>query len=92
MDGVFRMGAAIPAALPFVIRLAVCPDVPVRSGLTDLVAVAAELAEPVDPEDEHAVRLREPDAHHPERARCRAVLAAHAALVPPMMSDDPPPA
>ncbi|MEU1543046.1 hypothetical protein ABZ461_34065 [Actinacidiphila glaucinigra] len=63
-----------------------------RSGLPDLVAVAAELAEPVDPEDEHAVRLREPDADQPERALCRAVLAAHAALVPPTMCDDPPPA
>ncbi|WP_329189125.1 hypothetical protein [Actinacidiphila glaucinigra] len=81
MDGVFRRGAAIPAALPFVIRLAVCPEVPVRSGLTGLVVVAAELAEPVDPENEHAVRLRGLDADHPERALCRAVLAAHAALV-----------
>ncbi|WP_326578103.1 hypothetical protein OG539_09300 [Actinacidiphila glaucinigra] len=92
LDGVFRMGAAMPAALPFVIRLAVCPDVPVRSGLADLVAVAAELAEPVDPGDERAVRLWGSDADHPERARCRAVLAAHAALVRPMMFDDAPPA
>ncbi|MET9880280.1 hypothetical protein ABZZ36_37590 [Actinacidiphila glaucinigra] len=89
MDGVFRMGAAMPAALPFVIRLAADPDVPVRSAPADLVAVAAELAEPVDPGGERAVRLWGPDADHPERARCRAVLTAHAALVRPMFEDAP---
>ncbi|MEU4098320.1 hypothetical protein [Streptomyces sp. NPDC026673] len=81
LDGVFRMGAAMPAALPFVLRLAVDPDVPVRSALLDIVAVAAELARPVDPEDERAVLLLGPDADHPERARCRAVLASHPALL-----------
>ena len=45
-DGVSRMGAAMPAAPPFVIRLAADPGVPARSEPADLVAVAAEPAEP----------------------------------------------
>ncbi|MDX2648880.1 hypothetical protein PV341_36010 [Streptomyces sp. PA03-1a] len=92
MDGVVRMGAAMAAALPFVIRLAADPEVPVRSALVDLVAVAAGLARPVDPGNERAVLLRGPDGDHPERAQCRAVLDAHGALVRTLPGDDAPPA
>ena len=42
MGGVFHLSAAMPAALPFLLRLAADPDVPVRSGLFDLVVVTAE--------------------------------------------------
>ncbi|WP_431968331.1 hypothetical protein [Actinacidiphila sp. bgisy160] len=80
----------MPVALPFVIRPAAGADVPVRSALSDLFAVAAELAEPVGAGDERAVRLWGPGADQPERAGCRAVRAAHAALVRPMPDDAPP--
>ncbi|MGW3248524.1 hypothetical protein [Streptomyces sp. NPDC001070] len=81
MDGVFRLGAAMPAALPFLLRLAADPDVKVRSALLDVVMVVTELAEPVDAENEREVLLLGSDADHPERARCRAVLSAHASLL-----------
>lgn len=92
MDGVVRMGAATAAALPFVIRPAADPEVPGRSALADLVAVAAGLARPVHPGNERAVLLRGPDGDHPERAQCRAVLDAHGALVRTLPGDDAPPA
>lgn len=82
MDGIFRLGAAMPAVLPFVLRLAVAdPRVPAVSCLVDIVVVTAGLSEPVDADNENAVRLRGCDSDHPERERCRAVFAEHAALL-----------
>lgn len=82
MDGVFRLGAAMPAALPFVLRLAAAdPPVPAFSGLLDILVVTAELSEPVDAGNENAVTFLGLDSDHPERALCRAVFAAHADLL-----------
>ncbi|MGP3634423.1 hypothetical protein ACTU45_13805 [Streptomyces sp. 24-1644] len=81
MDGVFRLSSAMPAALPFLLRLAAEPQVPARSGLMDLLVVAAELSEPVDADNERAVMLLGRDSDHPERERCRAVFAEYADLL-----------
>ncbi|PLW74794.1 hypothetical protein C0036_00005 [Streptomyces sp. DJ] len=78
MDGVFRMSPAMPAALPFLLRLAADPGVPVRSELLDVVLVAAELSQPVDADDERAVLLLGSEDERPERERCRAAFAGHA--------------
>ncbi|MFE6406482.1 hypothetical protein ACFVOR_06060 [Streptomyces sp. NPDC057837] len=90
MDGVFRMGPAMPAALPYLIRLTADPEVPVRSALLELLLVVAELSHPVDEGDERAVRLLGSDRDHPERARCRAVFADHADLLRALLDDGTP--
>ncbi|MEU4640802.1 hypothetical protein [Micromonospora sp. NPDC023814] len=81
MDGVFHLSAAMPAALPFLLRLAADPDVPVRTELLDLVMITVELSQPVDGDDERAVLLLGSDSDHPERERCRRVLSDHASLL-----------
>lgn len=81
MDSVFSLGAAMPAALPFLLRLAADLRAPVRERRLDILLVAAELALPVDAGDERAVRLFGGDDEHPERAQCRAVFAEHAELL-----------
>ncbi|MER5228333.1 hypothetical protein ABT032_50170 [Streptomyces flaveus] len=81
MDNVFQMSAAMPTALPFLLRLVAEPRVPVRSELLDILLVAAELSRPVDSGDEHAVLIFGCDADHPEREQCRAVFAEHASLL-----------
>ncbi|MEU0725589.1 hypothetical protein [Streptomyces sp. NPDC006140] len=81
MDGVFHMGPAMPAALPFLLRLAAGPKAPLRTGLVELLLVVAELSSPVDGSSERAVRAFGSDRDHPERAQCRAVFAEHAGLV-----------
>ncbi|CAL9595592.1 hypothetical protein [Streptomyces sp. enrichment culture] len=87
MDGVFSMGPAMPAALPYLIRLTADPEVPVRSGLMELLLVVAELSHPVDEGGERAVRLFGSDRDHPERARCRAVFADHADLLRALLDE-----
>ena len=81
MDSVFHVSAAMPAVLPFLIRLAAVPDIAVRSGLVDLLVVAAELSQPVDADNEHQVLLFGNDGDHPEREWCRAAFAAHASAL-----------
>jgi hypothetical protein len=81
MDNVFQMSAAMPAALPFLLRLVAEPRVPVRSELLDILLVAAEFSRPVDSGDEHAVLIFDCDGDHPEREQCRAVFAEHASLL-----------
>jgi hypothetical protein len=46
MNSFFHVGAAMPAALPFLVGLAAVPDLAVRPGLVDLLVVAAELSSP----------------------------------------------
>lgn len=87
MDGVFRMGPAMPAALPFLLRLAADPAVPVRAGLVEVLLVVAELSHPVDGGSEQAMRFLGSDRDHPERALCRAVFAEHADLVRGLLDD-----
>ncbi|MFE1444637.1 hypothetical protein [Streptomyces sp. NPDC058739] len=85
--GVFRLGEAMPDALPFVLRLAVDPGAPARARLLDLVLVAAELCRPVDPGNPREVLLLGHEADRPERARCRAVFREEAALVRALLDD-----
>ncbi|MGW7265000.1 hypothetical protein [Streptomyces sp. NPDC054842] len=87
MDGVFSLGAAMPAALPFLLRLAADPQAPVRKSRLDILLVAAEFALPVDAGDERAVRLFGSDDEHPEREQCRAVFARHAELITALPDD-----
>ncbi|WP_157858076.1 hypothetical protein [Streptomyces durhamensis] len=78
MNSVFHVSPALSAALPFLIRLAALPDIAVRSGLVDLLVVAAELSQPVDADNERRVLLLGNECDHPEREWCRAAFAAHA--------------
>ncbi|MDQ0716630.1 hypothetical protein QFZ55_006082 [Streptomyces luteogriseus] len=87
MDGVFRMGPAMPTAMPFLLRLAADPAVPVRTELVEVLLVVAELSHPVDGGSEQAIRFLGSDRDHPERARCRDVFAEHAALVRGLLDD-----
>ncbi|TDC39049.1 hypothetical protein E1211_05115 [Micromonospora sp. 15K316] len=87
MDGVFHINAALPAALPFLLRLAADQTVPVRKSLLDIVVVAAALCQPVEEDDERAVRLLGSDTAHPERAQCRSAFAEHVSLLRVLMID-----
>lgn len=78
MNSVFHVSAVMPAALPFLIRLAAVPDIAVRSDLVELLVLAADLSVPVDADDERHVLLFGKDCDHPEREWCRAAFAAHA--------------
>ncbi|RKN23854.1 hypothetical protein D7147_02135 [Micromonospora musae] len=88
MDGIFYVSAAMPMALPFLLRLVSDPDVSVRSSLLDIVVIAAELSEPVDAENERAVLLLGCDSDHPEREQCRAAFTNHASLLRMLLDDD----
>ncbi|MFG2975524.1 hypothetical protein ACGFYY_21405 [Streptomyces sp. NPDC048331] len=88
MDSVFHVSAAMPAALPFLIRLAAVPDIAVRPGLVDLLVVAALLSEPVDVDAEHQAPLFGTDRDHPERERCRAAFVAHADALRALLEDE----
>jgi hypothetical protein len=88
MNSVFHVSAAMPAALPFLIRLAAVPDIAVRPGLVDLLVVAAELSPPVDADDERQVLLFGKDCDHPEREWCRAAFAAHAFALRALLEDE----
>ncbi|KJK39714.1 hypothetical protein UK15_11875 [Streptomyces variegatus] len=87
MDGVFTLGPAVPAALPFLLRLAADPAVPVRTELVEVLLVVAELSHSVDGGSEQAIRFLGSDRDHPERARCRAVFSEHAELVRGLLDD-----
>ncbi|MFV0134936.1 hypothetical protein ACLGIH_17155 [Streptomyces sp. HMX87] len=87
MNSVFHVSAAMPAALPFLIRLAALPDIAVRPGLVDLLVVAAALSPPVDADDERQVLLYGKDCDHPEREGCRDVFAAHASALRALLED-----
>ncbi|XIE81558.1 hypothetical protein AB6O49_34230 [Streptomyces sp. SBR177] len=78
MNSVFHVSAVMPAVLPFLIRLAAVPGIAVRSGLVDILVVAAELSSSVDADDERQVMMLGKDCDHPEREWCRAAFAAHA--------------
>ncbi|MCS0601042.1 hypothetical protein NX794_07335 [Streptomyces sp. LP11] len=77
MDGVFRLSAVMPVALPFLLRLAADPGLPVRADLLGGLLLAAELCTPYDA-DEPVPRFSGGAADHAERLRCGAVFAAHA--------------
>ncbi|MGC4879583.1 hypothetical protein ACLQ26_25375 [Micromonospora sp. DT43] len=88
MGGVLHLSAAMPAALPFLLRLMADPEIPVRSNLLDLVVATAELSQPVDADNERAVLLLGNDSDHPEREQCRPVFSEHASLLRALLDDD----
>lgn len=87
MSSVFHVSPAMSAALPFLIRLAALPDIAVRSGLVDLLVVAAELSQPVDADNERQVLLLGNECDHPEREWCRAAFATHAPALHALLED-----
>ncbi|GAA4637932.1 hypothetical protein GCM10023196_093700 [Actinoallomurus vinaceus] len=89
IDDVFHLSAAMPSALPFLIRLALDRHVPGRAGLVDLLVFAAETSRHAGVEgDERFALLVGTDADRPERAACRKVFAEHAASVRVLLDDD----
>ncbi|MER5203486.1 hypothetical protein [Streptomyces sp. NPDC002825] len=90
LDGVLHMSAAMPTAVPFLLRLAADSDISaaVRSGLVDLLVVAAHLSEPVDADDERSVLLLGLDEDHPERERCRLAFRVHASALARLLNDE----
>ncbi|MFG2489302.1 hypothetical protein ACGFSI_42030 [Streptomyces virginiae] len=88
MNSIFHAGAAMPAALPFLIGLAGVPNTTVRPGLVELLVVAAEVSSPVDSGDERQVLLLGSDCDHPERERVRAAFAAHASALSALLEDE----
>ena len=81
LNSVREMNAAMPAVLPFLFRLASDPQVPVQSGLLDLVVSVAGFSEPIDGRNEAMTRWFGSDSDHPEREQCRAVFMEHAGVV-----------
>ncbi|BDH05779.1 hypothetical protein HEK131_30060 [Streptomyces seoulensis] len=80
-NGITAINAAVPTALPFLLRLASDPQVPARSGLRDLLVTIAGFSESIDADDEVSVFWFGGDSEHPEREQCRAVFAGHAGVV-----------
>ncbi|MEU6038198.1 hypothetical protein ABZ801_22575 [Actinomadura sp. NPDC047616] len=84
-DGIFHMSAAMPAALPFLIKLAVDRDVPVRAELARFLSLVVELSQPVSVEgDERWAQLTGDDAL--QRA-CRAVFDEYAAAMRSLLAE-----
>ncbi|MEW2414578.1 hypothetical protein AB0953_12740 [Streptomyces sp. NPDC046866] len=80
-NDIASMNAAMPTALPFLLRLARDPQVSVRSDLLALLVGVAGYSEPVDAGHEAMVLWFGSDSEHPEREQCRAVFAEHARVV-----------
>lgn len=81
LNSVREMNVSVPTALPFLFRLASDPQVPVRSGLLDLLVCIAGFSAPIDGRNEGVVRWFGSDSDHPEREQCRAVFAENASVV-----------
>ncbi|MFE2245492.1 hypothetical protein [Streptomyces lavendulae] len=85
MNSIFHLSAAMPTALPFLIRLAAVPDIAVRPGLVELLAHVAELSRPVE---EGQAGLFGNECDHPERGWCRAAFARHASELRALLEDE----
>ncbi|MEW2131015.1 hypothetical protein [Streptomyces sp. NPDC005435] len=90
-NSISEMNVAVPVVLPFLIRLAGDPQVPVRSELLGHLVTFVEFSEPVDTEVEAMVLWFGSDSDHPERAQCRAVFAEHASAVAILAEELPSP-
>ncbi|MFD8020429.1 hypothetical protein ACFV6G_08385 [Streptomyces lavendulae] len=88
MDSIFHPSAAMPTALPFLIRLAAVPDIAVRPDLVELLAIVAEVSQPVEADDAGQAGLFGKDCDHPERERCRAAFVAHASELRALLEDE----
>ncbi|GLV85841.1 hypothetical protein Slala03_55300 [Streptomyces lavendulae subsp. lavendulae] len=85
LNSIFHLSAAMPTALPFLIRLAAVPDIAVRPGLVEFLAHVAELSRPVE---EGQAGLFGNECDHPERGWCRAAFAAHASELRALLEDE----
>lgn len=81
LNSVREINLAVPTVLPFLFRLASDPQVPVQSGLLDLLVSIAGFSEPIDGRNEAVVRWFGSDSDHPEREQCRAVFTENASVV-----------
>ncbi|MFK0256275.1 hypothetical protein [Streptomyces sp. NPDC090445] len=88
MAGPMHISAAMPAIVPYLLRLAADPEVPHRGKHFDLVLVAAALSEPVDPGNPRDLAINGPEEEHPERALCRTAFEADAVWVRRLLADD----
>jgi hypothetical protein len=86
--GPMSMSAAMPAVLPYLLRLTADPSTPRRNELFGLVLVAAALSEPTDPDNAWDMAVGGLEEDHPERALCRAAFVADAAWVRRLLADD----
>lgn len=87
MNGILHPSAAMPTALPFLIRLAAVPDIAVRPGVVELLLLVADVSQPVEADDEGQVGLFGNDCDHPEREWCRDAFAAHASELRVLLED-----
>ncbi|MEU5694356.1 hypothetical protein [Actinosynnema sp. NPDC020468] len=87
MAGPMRIGAAMPAVVPFLLRLVADPSVPRRNELFELVLLAAGLCRPTDPDSAWSLAIDGREEDHPERAECRAAFTADADLVSRLLAD-----
>ncbi|WP_328491604.1 hypothetical protein OHS59_01830 [Streptomyces sp. NBC_00414] len=81
LNSVREMNLAMPTVLPFLLRLASDPQVPVQSDLLHLLVSIAGFSEPIDGRNEAMVHWFGSDSDHPEREQCRAVFAENASVV-----------
>ncbi|GAA0315831.1 hypothetical protein GCM10010302_63650 [Streptomyces polychromogenes] len=84
MSHMLLLGPATPAALPFLLRLAVEPELPARGPLLGFLGFAAELSRPARPGEEDFWFSGD---EQPEGERCRAAFAANAHLVRELVDD-----
>ncbi|MFF5145778.1 hypothetical protein ACFY6U_39730 [Streptomyces sp. NPDC013157] len=88
MSGPMSISAAMPAVVPYLLRLTADPSVPRRTGLLGILLVAAVLSAPTDPGNARHLAIGGLEQDHPERARCRAVFAADAVWVRRLLADE----
>ncbi|MER6349318.1 hypothetical protein ACWC10_17500 [Streptomyces sp. NPDC001595] len=88
MSGPMSISAAMPAVVPYLLRLAADPSVPRRNELFGLVLVAAALSAPTDPDNAWDMAVSGPEKDHPERALCRAAFVADATWVERLLADE----
>ncbi len=88
MSGPMAISAAMPAVVPYLLRLTADPSVPRRTELLGILLVAAALSAPTDPANAWHMAIGGLEQDHPERARCRAAFAADAAWVRRLLADE----
>ncbi|MGI5170935.1 hypothetical protein ACQEU3_41945 [Spirillospora sp. CA-253888] len=90
LDGTFHLSAAMPGALPFLIRLAADRRVAAHAEVLELLVHTAEMARPMgDDVDPRWTLFFGSDGEHPERAACRQVFAAQRAALQALLADAP---
>ncbi|MER6225549.1 hypothetical protein ABT189_34215 [Streptomyces sp900105755] len=88
MSGPMSISAAMPAVVPYLLRLTADPSVPRRKELLGILLVAAALSAPTDPGNARRLAIGGREQDHPERALCRAAFAADAVWVRRLLADE----